>query len=166
MKNCSTDSHAPGSRHTNGQRGVVGACCTTPWVPLCSPRSLQQLPLRRDPMSWRTHPEPGHSASPDLVRSCGKICSWTQNHTVLEQKPRSNVRARRSMCRQTPALSHVHAGHTDVLHHRHTDQGSLEQLWAGSQRSCRSSGSYFHLGRTHLFAETSGTVSWSAPPAG
>lgn len=51
--------------------------------------SMQQLPLLRDPpphTGWRTHPEPGHSASPGPALSCGKICSWSQNHTGLEEK--------------------------------------------------------------------------------
>lgn len=45
------------------------------------------------PLSLRTYLEPGRSASPGPALSCGKICSWTQSHIVLEEKPWSSMRA-------------------------------------------------------------------------
>ena len=38
----------------------------------------------RDPA--KTHPPPGYSALADLSLTCGKICSWSQSHTGLQQK--------------------------------------------------------------------------------
>lgn len=121
MKNCSAYSHATGSHSTGRQAGGIharlavyrqhrtaGSRCTTPHAPLCSPHSLRQLPFLRDPWTFscsRTHLEPGHSASPGPALSCGKICSWTQNHIVLEQKPRSSVRAAQTRS----SLVNVHA---------------------------------------------------------
>lgn len=84
MTNCST------SRLTQHwkQEGLAGSMQAARDHSLHNPsHPLQQLPLQGDPQMlpcWRTHLEPEHSASPDPALSCGKICSWTQNHTVLE----------------------------------------------------------------------------------
>lgn len=119
------------------------------------------------PLSLRTYLEPGRSASPGPALSCGKICSWTQSHIVLEEKPWSSMRAAHtgSSLLVTPTCQ-AHRPPSLPSRHTHTHQGSPEQPWAGSGRSCWSSQGYFYLTRTHLFAETSDKASWFAPLAG
>lgn len=77
-------------------------------LPFAAHTPCSNSPSLRDPWTFscsRTHLEPGHSASPGPALSCGKICSWTQNHTALQQKPRSSMRAAHA----TSSLVNVHA---------------------------------------------------------
>lgn len=106
--------------------GSTGAQALAAQPLLRSPHSLQQLPLLREPRIFscsRTHLAPGHSASPGPAPSCGKICSWTQNHTVLEQKSRCSVRA--AHARSSPV--NVHATQ-DPLHLRARHTGPSPSL--------------------------------------
>lgn len=113
-------------------------------------------PFLRDSPSFsgpRAHLAPAHSASPSPALSCGKICSWTQSHTALEEQPQSSV-----------SNAHTRSCHVNVCANPGSTTHRPVPLTAPEANTHQ--GSPRRLFPPHLFVETSDKASCSAPLAG